>query len=53
VKIDTTKLGAAMLAAGPLLVQFGGSKVTWYLGVLFAAIAPFMMSCKFGKEKGK
>ena len=52
-KIDTVKLGAAMLASATLLVQFGSSKLTWYLGVCFATISPFMMACKFGKEKGK
>ena len=43
-RLNWKALGAGMLSAGPLLVQFGGEKTTWYLGVLFTAIGPVLMA---------
>ena len=45
-KLDLPKLGAGMLAASPLLVQLAGEKWCWWLGILMAAAAPFLMSVK-------
>lgn len=42
--IDPHKLGGAMLAASPLLVNIGGEKWVWWLGVCMAVAGPFLMS---------
>lgn len=45
-KIDTAKLGAGLLATSPLLLNLGGERWLWWLGVIMAVISPFLMSLK-------
>lgn len=42
--IDTPKLGASLLAAGPVLIQFGASKAAWWAGLAFTVLGPFLMA---------
>ena len=37
-------LGAGLLSAGPLLMQFGGATTAWWMGVVFAAIGPVLLA---------
>lgn len=48
-KLDPHKLGGAMLAASPLLVNIGGEKWVWWLGVAMAVAAPILMSLTLQK----
>jgi hypothetical protein len=43
-QINFKALGAGLLSAGPLLVQFGGEKAAWWLGVIFTALGPILLS---------
>ena len=43
-KLNWKALGAGLLSAGPLLVQFGGAQAAWYLGVTFTAIGPLLIA---------
>lgn len=46
---DTHKLGAGLLAAGPLLLQFGGNKVSWWCGLAATVVGPVLMALRKGK----
>lgn len=37
-------LGGGLLSAGPLLVQFGGARTAWWLGVTFTALGPLLLA---------
>lgn len=43
-KLNFKALGAALLSAGPLLVQFGGATTAWWLGVGFTAAGPLLLA---------
>lgn len=43
---DPHKLGAGLLAAGPLLLQFGNNKVSWWAGLLATVVGPVLMAVK-------
>jgi len=43
---DFNRIGAALLAAGPLLLQFGGSKLTWWLGLGMVVAGPVLMGVR-------
>lgn len=45
-RLDLTKLGAGLLAAGPLFLQFGQSKATWWVGFVFTIAGPVLMAVK-------
>lgn len=47
--LDPQKLGAGLLAAGPLLLQFGGSKISWWAGLAATVIGPVLMALRKGK----
>lgn len=42
--INHQKLGAGMLASGPVLVTLSGSKACWWLGYGFLILGPLLMS---------
>ncbi len=48
-KLDPQKLGGAMLAASPLLVNIGEARWCWWLGVGMAVAGPFLMSLTHSK----
>lgn len=43
-KLNLKTLGASLLSAGPLLVQFGGATTAWWLGVAFTALGPLLLA---------
>jgi len=43
---DTHKLGASFLAAGPILIQFGGNKQAWWIGLVLTVLGPLLMAFK-------
>jgi hypothetical protein len=43
---DLPRLGAGLLAASPLLINLGGAQWAWWMGVIMAVAAPFLMSLK-------
>lgn len=43
-KLNFKALGGGLLSAGPLLVQFGGARTAWWLGVTFTALGPILLS---------
>lgn len=45
-KFDLPKLGIALMGAGPGLMQLGGSKLTWWIGLAFSCAGPFLLACK-------
>ena len=47
--ISHTKLGAGMLAAGPILMTHGGSKLAWWIGNVFVVLGPLLMALSKGK----
>jgi hypothetical protein len=49
ININYTKLGGGLLAAGPLLMQFSGVTVGWWVGLIFIVVAPMMMSIRQDK----
>lgn len=44
--LDLQKLGAGLLGVSPVLLNLAGSKICWWIGVLFATAAPFLMAAK-------
>ena len=44
--LDLNRVGAALLAAGPLLLQFGGSKISWWLGLGMVVAGPVLMGVR-------
>jgi len=46
VRFDFAKLGGALLAAGPCLMQFVSDKRGWWIGLGFTVIGPFLLSVK-------
>jgi hypothetical protein len=51
-KLNYKALGASLLSAGPLLVQFGGATTAWWLGVAFTAVGPILLAIQV-QEKPK
>ena len=47
--LDAHRLGASMLAAGPVLIQLGGSKGAWWVGMAFTVLGPILMAVKAKK----
>lgn len=45
-KLDLTKLGGGLLAAGPLFIQFGQSRAAWWVGFAFTVVGPFLLALK-------
>ena len=43
-KLNPHKLGAGLLATSPLLINLGGSRELWWVGVISACLAPFLMA---------
>jgi len=43
-KFNPHKLGAGLLAVSPLLINIAGSQFAWWLGVICAVVAPFIMA---------
>lgn len=43
---DFHRLGAACLAAGPLLMQFGKSETIWWGGMIMIVTGPLFMAIK-------
>lgn len=43
-KLNYKALGASLLSAGPLLVQFGGATTAWWMGVVFTAVGPVLLA---------
>lgn len=43
-KLNYKALGAGLLSAGPLLVQFGGATTAWWMGVVFTAVGPVLLA---------
>ena len=43
---DPHRLGASLLAAGPVLMQLGGTKGTWWVGMVFTTLGPLLMAVK-------
>lgn len=41
---DTVKLGGAMLAAGPVMMQLSSEKRVWWIAWAFTVLGPFLMS---------
>lgn len=52
-KLNTKVLGGSLLAAGPLIIQFGAYPASWWLGFLFTTLGPFMMAIEPHKPKQK
>lgn len=48
-KLSPTKLGAGMLASGPVLITHSGSKLAWWIGNVFIVIGPLLMALSKGK----
>jgi hypothetical protein len=46
-------LGTAMLATGPLVINFGTYPLSWWLGFLFTTLGPFMMAIESRQPKPK
>ena len=44
--LDLHRLGAGLLAAGPLLIQLGGNKEAWWIGMVFTVLGPILMALK-------
>jgi len=47
--LDVAKLGGSLLAAGPVLLQLGGSRLTWWIGLGFTVIGPVLMCVRKAK----
>lgn len=43
-KLNLKALGAGLLSAGPLLIQFGGAQTAWWLGVTFTSLGPILLA---------
>lgn len=50
-KLNHKALGAGLLSAGPLLVQFGGATTAWWMGVIFTALGPLLLAIEPKKKK--
>jgi hypothetical protein len=49
-KLNLKALGASLLSAGPLLVQFGGATTAWWLGVAFTAVGPILLAVQVSEK---
>lgn len=49
--IEPKALGGGLLAAGPLLIQFGGSKATWWIGLVCSIVGPVLLAMR--RRRGK
>lgn len=45
-KLDFAKLGGALLAAGPVLMNAVSNKAVWWSGFLFTVIGPVLLAVK-------
>lgn len=45
-KLDVPKLGAGFMSAGIAVMQFGGSKATWYIGLAMLVVGPFCLAVR-------
>lgn len=43
-KLHPNKLGTGLLAVSPLLINVAGSQTAWWVGVVSACAAPFLMA---------
>lgn len=51
--LDCRKLGAALMAAGPVLMQFSTAKWAWWIGLGFLISGPFLLAVKTKTKKEK
>lgn len=49
-RLDLPKLGGAMMAVSPVLIQLSGSKAAWWVGLGFAIIGPFLLSIRHPRK---
>lgn len=50
-KLNLQALGAGLLSAGPLLIQFGGAQAAWWIGVAFTSLGPLMLAISTPPKK--
>ena len=43
-KLNHNKLGAACLAASPILINLSKGQAFWWIGVLFATLGPILIA---------
>lgn len=48
---DFSKLGASLLASGPILMQFANDKKAWWAGLSMTIIGPFLLAMKPKQKK--
>lgn len=48
--IDMHKLGLGLMAGGPVLIQFGNSKVSWWTGFVCTVLGPVLMALRKDKR---
>lgn len=51
--LNLQALGAGLLSAGPLLIQFGGAQAAWWIGVTFTSLGPLMLAISKPNPKTK
>jgi len=53
IQVDLSKVGAGMLAAGTVFLNFASQRVAWWTGIIFMVAGPILMGFKTTKsDKG-
>ncbi len=52
-KFNTKLLGGSLVAAGPLVINFGTYPFSWWIGFVFTTIGPFLMAIEFHQSPAK
>jgi len=50
-QLNLKALGAGLLSAGPLLIQFGGAQAAWWIGVTFTSLGPLLLALQKPEPK--
>lgn len=49
IRFNLRALGGGLLAAGPILMQFGPAKSVWWIGYIFLLAGPVLLGLEFRK----